>query len=198
MDSNENVTDWIDALERGDQDAAARLWEKYSPLLAAVARDKLGPVQLGAADEQDVALSAFFCFCRRVQEGRFERPNGRENASKFLATIARCKAISLIRRETAAIRGGGQPRGEAYLDEVPHPEPTREAMAELFDELRNLLDGLRDEDGTLFLIVQRKLEGYENKEIADELSVSIRTVQRKLERIFSLYVAYLNEQREGD
>jgi DNA-directed RNA polymerase specialized sigma24 family protein len=44
-----------------------------------------------------------------------------------------------------------------------------------------LLSGLREPE--LRLIAQKRLEGYTNQEIADELQCTLRTVKRKLERI---------------
>lgn len=183
-----SVSHLLQALQQGDQDAAARLWDRYFHDLAGVARSQLGQVRRAAADENDVALSAFHSFCRHLGEGRFPSLQGRDELWRVLVVIAKCKAIDWIRRETAAIRGGGKVQGEAFLADVVSPEPTPQFTAELLDEFRRLLDLLRD-NGTLCLIALRKLEGYTNREIAAELSVATRTVERKLQRICILWTA---------
>jgi len=192
-----SVSHLLKALQQGDQEAAARLWDRYFHDLAAVARAQLGQVRRAAADEDDVALSAFHSFCRHLGEGRFPSLQGRDELWRVLVVIAKCKAIDWIRRETAAIRGGGKVKGEAFLADVVSPEPTPEFTAELLDEFRRLLDLLRQDNGTLSLIALRKLEGYSNREIAAELSVATRTVERKLQRICILWTADV-ERRSAD
>ena len=78
-------------------------------------------------------------------------------------------------------------QGDAFIEDVVNTEPTPEFTAEILDEVRQLFDYLRKEDGTLFLIAMRKLEGCNNAEIAAELSVSTRTVDRKFRRICILW-----------
>jgi hypothetical protein len=59
MPPEASVTQWIDRLEAGDPDAAQKLWERYFLRLVGLARKKLRAVPRRAADEEDVALSAF-------------------------------------------------------------------------------------------------------------------------------------------
>jgi len=69
-------------------------------------------------------------------------------------------------------------------------------VAELLDEMRQLLDVLRRKDQTLCLIAQRKFEGFSNEQIAAELSRNVRTVQRKLERIRVLWLEDLQKRSD--
>lgn len=71
MSSDGSVTRWIDALQAGDRAAAQRLWERYFPRLVGLARARLQGAPRRAADEEDVALSAFDSFCRCAERGRF-------------------------------------------------------------------------------------------------------------------------------
>ena len=66
-----SVTQWIDRLKAGDPDAAQELWERYFRRLVGLARKKLRAAPRRAADEEDVALSAFDSFCRGAEQGRF-------------------------------------------------------------------------------------------------------------------------------
>jgi len=176
----------------------APLWDRYFQNLAEIARDQLGTVKTGAGDENDVALSAFYSFCQRLEEGRFENLQGRDDLWKVLVVIVRRKAITWIRHETAEKRGGGKLYGDAFLEDAVGAEPTPDFTVELLDELRHLLDVLRNEDGTLCLIAMRKLEGYSSSEIAAELSVSPRTVERKFRRICILWAEEVDKRSEGD
>ena len=62
MSPRNTVTLWIDQLKAGDAQAAQRLWETYFQRMVELARRKLEGAKKGAADEEDVALSAFKSF----------------------------------------------------------------------------------------------------------------------------------------
>jgi len=198
MDNSGSVTRWIRTLQRGDPEAATQLWERYFRRLAAVARAQMGQGRRTGGDEEDVALSAFHSFFRCVREGRFATLQGRDELWRVLVVIAKRKAINWLRHETADIRGGGKVQGDAFLSDVVSPEPTPQFTAELLDEFRHVLEILRNEDGTLCLIALRKLEGYTSKEIAAELSLSVRTVERKSKRICVVWAADADQRAQGD
>ena len=198
MESCGSVTRLLRGLQEGDEQAATHLWDKYFQRLVGAARARLGTARVGAGDAEDVALSAFFSFCQRVEQGRFADLQGRQDLWKVLIVIAKCKAISWIRHETAEKRGGGHLRGEAYLADMVAPDPTPSFTAELLDEIRHLLDLLHREDATLSLIAQRKLEGYSNTEIASELSLSPRSVQRKFQRICIIWQADVDNRIDSE
>lgn len=192
-----SVTLWMRRLREGDQDAAARLWDRYFRRLAAIARTRLDNAPLGAGDQDDVALSAFHSFCCQVEQGRLPNLQSREDLWKVLVIIAKRKAIDWMRHEKAAKRGGAQTRTASLLDELVAQDPSPEFAAQLVDELRYLLDRLRREDGTLCLIAVRRLEGHTNAEIAAELSLSPRTIERKLQRI-AVHWSADAEQRDAE
>ena len=70
MGSPRSVTHWIGQLRAGDPVAAQHLWEGYFRRLVGLARGKLQGLPRRAADEEDVALSAFASFYRGVECGR--------------------------------------------------------------------------------------------------------------------------------
>ena len=69
MHPDASVTQWINRLKAGDPDAAQKLWERYFRRLVGLARKKLRSAPRRAADEEDVALSAFDSFCRNAEAG---------------------------------------------------------------------------------------------------------------------------------
>src|SRR6266403_2686702 len=77
MRSEASVTRWIDRLKAGDPDAAQKLWERYFRRLVGLARKKLRAAPRRAADEEDVALSAFDSFCRGAGQDRFPQLHDR-------------------------------------------------------------------------------------------------------------------------
>src|SRR5271165_1346757 len=115
MSSSHSVTHWIGQLRAGDQVAAQQLWEGYFQRLVGLARGKLQGLSRRAADEEDVALSAFASFCHGVECGRFPQLADRDDLWRLLVTITARKALHLARDERSQKRGGGAVRDEAAL-----------------------------------------------------------------------------------
>jgi DNA-directed RNA polymerase specialized sigma24 family protein len=193
-----SVTRWIHQLQAGNQAAAQELWNRYFHRLVSLARSKLQGVPRRAADEEDVALSAFDSFCRGAEEGRFPRLDDRDNLWRLLVVITERKACNLMHHERRQKRGGGLVRGnsglaeqlddpeaEAGIEQVASPEPTPEMAAQVADECRRLLELLGD--ATLRSLAVWKMEGYTNAEIAAKLGCVTVTVERKLQVIRSLW-----------
>src|SRR5262245_18333436 len=65
-----SVRHLLGQLKEGDQDAAQPLCERYFQRLVALERSLLEGAPRQAADEEDVALSAFDSFCRAAEQGR--------------------------------------------------------------------------------------------------------------------------------
>ena len=117
---------------------------------------------------------------------------------QVLVMLTERKAIGLRRHALAAKRGDGQVRGESVL-EVPEAlstaapgigqlagcEPTPQFAAEVHEQFSRLYGLLADD--TLRRIARGKLEGYTNRELADQLQLSLRAVERKLQLIRRLW-----------
>jgi DNA-directed RNA polymerase specialized sigma24 family protein len=190
MSSSGSVTLWIAQLKAGAREAAQPLWESYFRQLVARTRQKLAVVSRRAADEEDVALSAFKSFCRAAEEGRFPRLEDRDDLWQLLIVLSDRKACELIRSERRQRRGGGRVMDEAALTsgdgdspmaQIVGQEPTPEMTAQVAEECRRLL-GLLDDD-ELRRVALRKMEGYTVEEIAAELGCVPRTVKRRLQLI---------------
>jgi DNA-directed RNA polymerase specialized sigma24 family protein len=193
-----SVTHWLRQLREDEASRAEQaLLERYFERLAGVARKHLRSAKRRAADEEDVALSVLDSFFQAARQGRYPELGDRTRLWPLLAKIAACKAIKQSERETAQKRGGGKTRGDSalgtvsdeiaplrgdYLGRIPPGPETIVELKELVDHLLGTLD-----DATLRLVAQRKLEGYRNPEIAQELDVSPRTIERKLLRIRTLW-----------
>src|SRR5262245_4936779 len=106
MSIEHSVTTWLGKLRGGDEEAAQRLWERYFARLVELARFKLQGTSRRAADEEDVALSAFHSFCRAAADDRFPRLNSRDDLWQVLVMLTARKAYQERRRQQALKRGG--------------------------------------------------------------------------------------------
>src|SRR5437764_10341495 len=146
---------WIGLLQDGDPAAAQRLWERYFHRLVGLARVKLQGQPRRAADEEDVALSAFASFCRAAEAGRFPQLTDRDDLWHVLVTVTERKAYNLVRNQRRQKRGGGAVQGESVfalagdstaqgLDGYAGREPTPAFAAQVAEECGRLLALLPD------------------------------------------------------
>jgi DNA-directed RNA polymerase specialized sigma24 family protein len=184
MAADDSITQWIDQLKGGNQNAAQPLWERYFHRLVGLARKKLQHAPRRAADEEDVALSAFDTFCRGAEQGRFPRLHDRDDLWRLLVVITARKAIDQMRKKANEVRGesGFGPLSAASdeppLEQVLGNEPTPEFAAEVAEEVERFLDRLDDDE--LRRVAIWKMEGYTNDEIAQKLGCVARSVERRL------------------
>src|SRR5262249_5971663 len=125
MSAEGSVSQLIGQLQAGDQAAAQKLWERYFQRLVGLARKKLQGLPKRAADEEDVALSAFDSFCRGSERGRFPQLRDRDNLWRLLVTITARKAWQLAQHEGRQKRGG-----HAVLDEAALTDPAASSSVE--------------------------------------------------------------------
>jgi DNA-directed RNA polymerase specialized sigma24 family protein len=189
---NETVSLWLDQLKQGNDQAVQELWERYQYRQIGLARKLLGDAPRGAADEEDVALSAFNSFCIRAVEGKFPVLEDRDDLWKILATITVRKASRLARRERRRKRADVPQSIEDFSDDRPGPE---------FDivskqEIRRLFDLLDDQ--LLRPVAYCKLEGETNARIAETIGKSVPTVERKLRTIRQLWSAEVPHERSTE
>ena len=189
MTSEGSVSVWLDQLKAGDAGAAQKLWDRYFQRLAGLVRLKLRGAPLRAANEEDVALSAFASFFRGVEHGRFPNLNDRDNLWHLLVVITVRKSTHHLRRQKQQKRGGdvapAPVQADVDLEMILSREPPPELAVEMEEECRRLLDLLGDPG--LENVVLAKLEGYTNEEIATQLGCAPCSVERKLRLIRDLW-----------
>ena len=197
MSSEDSVSHWIEQLRAGDPAAAECLWGRYFERLVGLARIRLRGAPRRAADEEDVALSAFDSFCRGAERGRFPELLDRHSLWRLLVTITLRKAQALRRHEQRQKRGGGEVRGEAALqgaadsaaetglEQLLGREPDPALAVQVAEECRRLLGRL--DDAALQTLALMKMEGYTNDELAARMGWGLRTVERKLRLIRTLW-----------
>src|SRR5262249_32292074 len=154
------------------REAVQKLWEDYFPRLVRLARKRLHGIHRQAADEEDVALSAFDSFCRGAEEGRFARLADRDDLWQLLVVIAARKAANLVKYESRKKRGGKKVQHVSALardgssGEVPtfvqliSRDPDPAFAAQVADEYRALLQRLGNAE--LRTVAMLKMQGYTN------------------------------------
>src|SRR5438105_10851216 len=132
MPSEGSVSRWLTGVQEGDSAAVQKLWGRYFPRLVSLARLKIRGSPRRAADEEDVALSAFDSFCRNAEQGRFPNLLDRDELWRLLAVVTARKASHLVRDESRQKRGGGlKPADDrAVLEQVLSREPSPQLAAE--------------------------------------------------------------------
>jgi len=185
MSSSGSVTHWVRLLQAGDHAAAQPLWERYFQQLVGLARARLQGTPRRAADEEDVALSAFDSFCRAAERDRFPQLADREDLWRLLVVITARKALLMAKHERRQKRGGAKVFDEAALGQFMDREPTPDIAVQVAEECGRLLESLGD--GGLHSIALWKMEGFTTEEMAARLQCAPRTVERKLRRIRTIW-----------
>jgi RNA polymerase sigma factor (sigma-70 family) len=194
MSSDGSVTRWLGQLRAGDPAAAQQLWQRYFQLLVRLARQKLRDSPRRAADEEDVALSAFDSFCRNAEQGRFPQLLDRDSLWRLLVVLTARKAAHQRRDERRLKRGGGatiqnetsdSSAEGSILERVLSREPSPEFAAEVAEECQRQLRSLDDRE--LEAVALARMEGYSVEEIAERLGYAPRSIKRKLQLIRGIW-----------
>jgi RNA polymerase sigma factor (sigma-70 family) len=191
-----------DAVER---DLAARLiWRRYFRDLLELARNNLNRRIRRREDEEDVLQSMYKSFCLRQQRGEFDLA-GRDALWKLLVTITLRKARNAAKKQMRDKRDVAREQTIADRDEsesahwaleqmdAAGPSPAEAAL--LNEALERRLEALADPE--LRQIALWRLEGYTNREIADRLQCTERSIERRLERIRSKWTSYDDSALSG-
>ena len=194
-DDSHSVTNVFERLRQGEAGAVEVLWERFMPRLAGLARKTIAGRKLRMAGEEDAMQSVFLSFWQRANEGQFSGVWNRNDIWSLLAKMTVRKSLNLSRRERAKRRGGGRVLNESALagrdgggafgeggslDEAMATMPTHDFDLHTEELLMQLDDELR-----MFAVL--RLMEYKNREIAEMLECTERRVERKLERIRSLW-----------
>ena len=209
-DSNYDVSisRLFEELKAGSPQAAEELWSVYFERLVTVARKQLGDAPKRVADEEDIALSVFQTLCVGAARGKFADHVRRDDLWHLLLHLTNHKLVNYVRRETRLKRGSGDVRGESVflnqaadsdargLDQIVRNEPTPSMLAALNEQHQRLLEMLAND--TLRRIAISRMQGETNEEIADQLKLSVRSVERKLNLIRECWQRELNRVAKSE
>lgn len=187
-DSTANVPLLVEQWRRGDQDAAKALYNRYqNRLLMLVSghlndrlRRRLDPDEL----VQSIMKSAF-----RVTKEQDIGCHDETGFWKWLVTVALNKTFKRIDRETAGKRDPKREMGgDTVLGERILREPTPDDVVQVAELLEKIMAKLTDVQGKILL---GKLDGLSQAEIATQLGVSTKTVQRNGQAIRDAAISVL-------
>jgi DNA-directed RNA polymerase specialized sigma24 family protein len=195
---DESVTTWIQQVQSKDPVAAQHLWKRYVHRLVQLARARLGRMRR-VSDEEDVVVIAFEKFLRAAKDGLFPNLSDRNDLWRVLVLLTEQAAVDVIRHQLADKRGGGTVQGESAIanakhdpsqfgiNGVPGREPTPEFALAAAERYRELLTALTTDE--LRNIAMAKMDGYSNNEIAKQLDLSPRSIERKLNLIRKIWIS---------
>jgi DNA-directed RNA polymerase specialized sigma24 family protein len=191
VDSQESVSFWIARLKTGDEEAAQRIWERFYSRLASFCRGRIPDAIRRVSDEEDVALSALAQLFDGAAEGRFPQLSDRDDLWRLLLAIATRKISRRVQwygrqkrgsdREATRLRGADRDAHNEAVDQVADDEPTPETAVLMADACEALMKRLPDD--TFRAVAKWKLQSYTNREIAERLGCSLRSVERMLQLI---------------
>lgn len=182
-DESHSVTRLIQRLKDNDPDTAGQIWRRYFERLLPLARSKLQALPHRAVDEEDVLVSVFDRFFRAAKEDRFSRLQDRDDLWQILLMLTERKVADQYRAAETQKRGGdvshqrsSEPADD--LRDLADHEPGPEFVAAFNDHLARALQRLGEP--TTREVALLRLEGYENRDIAERLEISVSSVERKL------------------
>lgn len=174
----------IDLWRQGDEEAARKIVESYIDRLLLLARRHISQRLASRVDPEDVVQSVFRTFFARVKEGRFVFAE-QDDLCKLLVRITLHKTLRQVAFHKAAKRDPGQEteQGEHHREQllaILDREPSPEATVAFIDQLEKFLGNLRPQERQ---ILELRLQGYSNEEIAQKLGLYDRKIRRIIEHV---------------
>lgn len=190
MNYNQTVTNWIVRLGDGDENAIEIMFAKYFERLIHLAVRKMHGMNQAPRSGEDVAISAVKSFCAGLKNKKIE-VTSEDDLWGCLFRITTRKACAERRRAFSAKRGRNATLRQSDMTDEdqndlfqavagrePSPELAME-MAETADELLAVFD----DQPTQRQIIELKLGGFSNQEIAERTGLVLRTVFWHLKNI---------------
>lgn len=172
---------WYEMFCTGDDAAARELFDRYVATVMKLARRHLSRPVAGRVDAEDIAQSVFRTFFHRARSGQFHVDEA-EDLCKLLARITVHKTFRQIafhkraKRDAGAEAAGAQEVILARLASGPTPDDT----VAFVDQLEHFFSKLQLVERQ---ILELRMEGYNDLEIAAKLDISDRKIRRLMERV---------------
>ena len=191
MRYEEQITNWIHKLTNGDERAVEVVFAKYFDRLIRLAASKMKGMNAVPRDGEDIAISAIKSLCNGLNENRLELTS-EDDLWACLFKITTRKVCAERRRAYAKKRGENQwlvsgdsssaEDEDALFNAVAGKEPSPELALQMAEAADDLL-GLFEKGSIQQQIIQLKLQGLGNQEIAEQTGLVIRTVFWHLKNI---------------
>ncbi len=170
----------------GESLAEEQLFERYVVRLTLLARSRLSQRLASRVEPEDIVLSAYRSFFLAARQHRFElRHSG--DLWRLLVKITLAKVVDQVEFHRAHRRtvdreqriDASQDTGDQNWLAVLARDPSPGEVAQAIEELECLLAALPPLGAQ---VVQLRLQGFRQDEIAKQLNCAERTVRRWLER----------------
>jgi RNA polymerase sigma-70 factor (ECF subfamily) len=183
MISDPSFADLMARLRAGDEDAAARVFERFARRLIALARRRLDQLLRQKIDPEDILQSVFKSFFRRHADGRLDLKDW-DSLWTMLAviTVRKCgHKIEQLHTQRRDVRKERSTSGEASASawEALARDPTPLEAAVLSETVERLMHGLEERDRQ---ILQLRLQEYTIPEISARVGRTQYTVGLVLRR----------------
>jgi len=168
----------------GDEDAARELFQIYEERLLGLARQRISQRFGSRLDPEDVVQSVFRTFFTRSKEGKFQVEKA-DDVWKLLARITVHKTFRQIAFHRAAKRNVNMEKAQGddpqdYVLSLLDRGPTPEMANQFLDQVEHLVNRLSPNHRE---ILELRMQGYKDVEIAKKLNVSDRTIRRAMEQV---------------
>jgi len=184
--ANDESIDLLDRVRGGDEQAATDLFDRFVERLIKLAHSRLSNKLRRRVDAEDVVQSVYRSFFSNAQDGRYQLQQSGD-LWRLLAAITINKLRNQARHGKAAKRSVGAEESFAGNDSVmgiapeavcndPSPEELSVLLEELESEMSDLSPLKRE-------IVELRLQGHSNEEVAGVVQCTERTVQRTLKQL---------------
>ncbi len=187
-DQDGSVTVSLKGIVMGEEESVGFLAGRYFSQIETYANYLiLGRKTL--ADGEDIANTVLHLFFKGVKGGRFREVKDRDALWRLLVTMVARKVIDEARHETRQKRGGGKVKIEAdmgsssrsesamvSIDHIKGDEKLPELGLMVNEQYEYLVEKLKTP--TRKEIIRLRLLGYTNQEVAEELNISIRHVEK--------------------
>jgi RNA polymerase sigma factor (sigma-70 family) len=176
----------MERVRTGDPEVGKELFERYGKAIQMVVRYRLDHRLRSQFDSLDFAQDAWASFFRIPTDNyTFRTP---EELMAFLSQVVRHKMIDAYRKRCRRSKEGERTfvRSESYDEEAPARQPTPSQVAIVEEEWRRLL---KDEPPEMQCALEMLREGYSRREIAEQLGLTVKSIQRLIKR--------LNERRRS-
>ena len=174
----------LELCRKGDEEAARQIVDRYLERMLLLARRRISPRLASRVDGEDIVQSVFRTFFVRIKEGQFVFQD-QDDLCKLLMRITLHKTLRQVAYHKAAKRDPSleTPQGEHHSEQLSalfDQEPTQEATVTFLDQLEHFLTQLRPQERE---ILEMRLQGYSNEEIAKKLGIYDRKIRRVIEHV---------------
>ena len=185
MTDDESI-ELLNRIRQGDERAAADLFERYVERLIRLAQSRLSAKLQRRVDAEDVVQSVYRSFFSHARSGRYQLQQSGDlwrllaaitvNKVRNQARHGRAQKRAVTAEETAVLNTTTLGLSPEAVCQAPTPEELGVLLEEIENEMRGLSQLKRQ-------IVELRLQGVANEEIAEQVRCTERTVQRTLKQL---------------